>query len=191
MDEFLAKIYLEQAKQECERCFHSIQIMNAITQKKLDDDFFQHALDLIHHAAAVSRIFWPPGGKNKQSTKRAHRRGQALRDMLQLQSGHAVQNRSLRDHFEHFDERLDDWAENSRNRNIVHRLFGPRSAIGGVAIQDSDIIHHFDPATKIFGFRGEHYNIQELATGIDDIYQKTIAKIEELDANKALQRTSR
>lgn len=190
MDDFLAQIYLEQAKQECERCFQSIQVMNAIMQQKIEGDFFQHALDLIHHAAAVSRIFWPPGGRNKQNSKRAHRRGQVLRDMLQLLSGHAVQNRALRDHFEHFDERLDDWAENSRNRNIIHHLFGPRSAVSGDAIQDSDIIHHFDPATKIFAFRGEHYNIQELAAGIDDIYKRAVAKIGELKANKRLQRTN-
>ena len=153
-------------------------------QKKIDGDFFQYALDLIHHAAAISRIFWPPGGRNKESKKRAQRRGQFLRDLLELQSGHAVQNRALRDHFEHFDERLDEWAESSKNRNIVHQLFGPRNAIGGNAIQDSDIIHHFDPKTNIFGFRGEHYNIQELATGIDDIYQRIKTKIGEIDANK-------
>tara|TARA_Y100000296_G_scaffold83639_1_gene115159 strand:- start:784 stop:1068 length:285 start_codon:yes stop_codon:yes gene_type:complete len=57
MDDFLIKIYLEQAEQECERCFNSIKIMNAIMQKKIDGDFFQYALDLIHHAAAISRIF--------------------------------------------------------------------------------------------------------------------------------------
>ena len=50
--------------------------------------------------------------------------------------------------------------------------------------------HHFDPATNIFGFRGEHYDIQALATGLDDIYQKANAKIEEINANKALHRTS-
>lgn len=181
MDDFLAKIYLEQAKQECERCFFSIDKMNAILRNEIKDNFFQYAHDLIHHAAAVSRIFWPPGGRNKQSTKRAHRRGQALRDMLSLQSGHAVQNRSLRDHYEHFDERLDDWAENSKYRNIVQRLIGPKTSIGGNAIEDSDIIDHFDPATNVFGFRGEHYNIQLLATGLNDIYQKVKTKIEEIN----------
>tara|TARA_B100002003_G_scaffold234271_1_gene247944 strand:+ start:462 stop:593 length:132 start_codon:yes stop_codon:yes gene_type:complete len=40
MDDFLIKIYLEQAEQECERCFNSIKIMNAIMQKKIDGDFF-------------------------------------------------------------------------------------------------------------------------------------------------------
>lgn len=191
MDDFLTKIYLEQAKQECERCFRSLNLMNSIIRKEIEDDFFQHALDLVHHAAAVSRIFWPPGGKNKKSTKRAHRRGQHLRQVLELQSGHAIQNRALRDHFEHFDERLDDWAENSKNRNIVQRLFGPRSAIGGDAIQNSDIIHHFDPATNVFGFRGEHYDIQALASGLEDIYNKIIAQLEVIEAKKTMHRTSR
>jgi hypothetical protein len=180
MDNFLAKIYLEQAKDECERCFHSIKNMNSIIRQKVEGDFFQHALDLIHHSAAVSIIFWPPGGRNKLSTKRAHRRGQFLRDLLQLSSGHPVQNRALRDHFEHFDERLDDWAETSKNRIIIQRLFGPRSSIGGNVVQDSDIIYHFDPATNILGFKGEHFDIQELASGIDDIFKKVVVKIQQL-----------
>ena len=84
----------------------------------------------------------------------------------------------MRDHFEHFDERLDDWAENSRNRNIISRLLGPRSAVGGNAIDDSDIIHHYDPSSKIYSFRGEPFNIQDLVTGIDDIHKKALAFLE-------------
>ena len=188
MDDFLSKIYLGQAKQECERCFYSINMMNQILEKNTEDDFFQYALDLIHHAAAVSRIFWPPGGRNKASTKRAHKRGQSLRDLIQLKNGHPVQNRALRDHFEHFDERLDEWAESSVNRCIVGKLFGPRSSIGGDSIKDSDIINHYDPETKRFGFRGEYFDIQQLVSGLTDIYQKTEAKLEELNANKRLWR---
>ena len=155
--------------------------MNRILANEVEDDFFLYALDLIHHAAAVSRIFWPPASRNKKSTKRAHRRGQALRDMLFLESGHPVQNRSLRDHFEHFDERLDDWAESSRNRNIVFRLLGPATLIGGDAIDARDIIYHYDPAIKIFGFRGEHFDIQALASGLSDIYAKTNEKLSQLE----------
>ena len=180
MDNFLVKIYLGQVKLECELCFNSIKLMNAILKKEVEGDLFQPALDLVHHAAAVSRIFWPPGGRNKQSRMRAQKRGQNLRDILELPSGHAVQDRSLRDHFEHFDERLDDWAETSKNRNIVQRFIGSRNDIGGDSIMDSDIIHHFDPSKNTFGFRGEHYDIQSLASGLDDIYQRTERKLEEL-----------
>lgn len=132
----------------------------------------------MHHAAAISRIFWPPGCRDKKKKAIAQRRGQALRDELGIKSGHPVQKRTLRDHFEHFDERLDDWAENSRNRNIIGRLFGPRDGVGGDAIDDSDIIHHYDPSTKIYSFRGESFDVQNLVSGINDIHQKASAFLE-------------
>ena len=177
MDDFLKRIYLQQVKQECEFCLAAVTKMNEILelQDQSKNDFFREALDLVHHAAAVSRIFWPPGCRDKKKKVRAQRRGQVLRDQLDIQSNHSIQKRKLRDHFEHFDERLDDWAENSRNKNIVGSLFGPRSAIGGDGIDDSDIIHHYDPATKIYSFRGEPFDIQELVTGINDIHQKSCA----------------
>lgn len=187
MDEFLQMIYLEHVKQECEQCFQAIQVMNAIIAREVDGDFFQPTFDLIHHAAAISRIFWPPGSKDKKSAKRAHRRGQFLRDLLGLKSGHPIQDRTLRDHCDHFDERLDEWAEKSRHKNIVDRLIGPRNAISGPAIQDTDIVRHYDPNTKIFAFRGEKFNIQTLWAGVDDIYQITLKKLQELEAKKRQQ----
>lgn len=181
MDEFLERIYLEQAKHECEACFAAIEMFNAALADRNKDDPFARAMELVHRAAAVSRIFWPPGSRNKHARQRSQRRADALRKSLQIPDKHSVQARTLRDHFEHFDERLDDWAERSKNRNIVGKLLGPRNAIGGNAIQDSDIIHHYDPATKIYAFRGEKFDIQELATGLDDIYKRIGLRLIELE----------
>lgn len=188
MDEFLQTIYLRQVTQECEYCFEAIKRLNSILERKGEGDLFREALDLVHHSAAISRIFWPPGSRNKHSAKRAQRRGQALRDILSLKSGHPIQDRTLRDHFEHFDERLDDWAEHSRNRNIVDRFIGSRNAIAGDAIGDADIIRHYDPARKVFSFRGEAFDIQALASGLDDIYQKATERLQTIEANKRLKR---
>lgn len=172
MNNFFKTIYFEQVKQECEFCLAAVEQMNKILEdEKAEGDFFREALDLVHHAAAISRIFWPPRCRTKGKTARAHQRGQALRDELEIQSNHPVQNRTLRDHFEHYDERLDDWVENSENKNMVKKLIGSRSSIGG--IDDSDIIHQYDPSTKIYAFRGEHFNLEELVAGIIDIYKKT------------------
>ena len=145
--------------------------MNEILENKCEGDFFREALDLVHHSAAISRIFWPPGCRDKTKKARAKKRGQSLRDELEINSSHLIQNRTLRDHFEHFDERLDDWVESSKNKTIISRLLGPRHAVQG-NINDDDIIHHYDPKTKIYSFRGEPFNIQELVKGVDDIYQK-------------------
>ena len=180
MDDFLLRIYLEQAKDESERCFLAIKELNAAIASNGEVDPFGPAQSLVHHAAAVSRIFWPPGSRDKHARQRSQRRGEVLRKAIGITQGHPVQNRALRDHFEHFDERLDDWAERSKNRNIVKQLIGPRTAIGGNAISDEDIIHHYDPATKIYSFRGEKFDVQELATGLDDIYAKIKTKLSTL-----------
>ncbi|WP_138437635.1 hypothetical protein [Marinobacter shengliensis] len=180
MDDFLLRIYLEQAKQECQLAFQAIEQLNDAIASKGAKDPFGPAQAMVHHAAAVSRIFWPPGGKNKTARQRSQSRGEALRKAIGVRHGHPVQNRTLRDHFEHFDERLDDWAEKSKNRNIVKQLVGPRSAIGGDAITDEDIIHHYDPATKVYAFRGEQFDVQELASGLDDINRLIEQKLNEL-----------
>jgi hypothetical protein len=184
MDDFLQSIYLKQAKQECEACFVAIASFNKALAEPQGNDPFVHAKALVHHAAAVSRIFWPPGSRDKHARQRAHRRGEALRRLLAIPSNHTIQARTLRDHFEHFDERLDEWAERSKNRDIVRRLLGPRSAIGGDAIQDEDIIDHYDPATKVYAFRGEKFDIQLIAAGLDDLYAKIGAHLSELEQRR-------
>ncbi len=178
MDDFLLRIYLDQAKEECEAAFGAIKALNAALASSGHTDPFGPAQAFVHHAAAVSRIFWPPGARDKKARQRSQRRGELLRQAIGLHSPHAVQARTLRDHFEHFDERLDDWAERSKNRCIVKRLVGQRRAIAGDAISDEDIIHHYDPTTNVYAFRGEKFDVQALATGLDDIYAKVKAKLQ-------------
>lgn len=177
MDEHLLRLYLGQVKEECEAAFKAINDLNGALQSQGNVSPFPPAQALVHHAAAVSRIFWPPGCKDKHARQRAARRGEALRKAIGLATPHPVQSRTLRDHFEHFDERLDEWAEASRNRNIVNRLVGARNAIGGDGIADGDIIHHYDPALNIYAFRGEKFDVQALATGLEDIVSKMKAKL--------------
>jgi len=177
MDDHLIRVYLSMAKEDCERAIAAVQALNVALQQGPGGDPFGPAQALVLHAAAISRMFWPPGSKDKHARVRAQRRGEALRQAIDIPQGHPVQSRALRDHIEHFDERLDDWAERSRHRNIVHRLVGPRSAIGGNAIDDSDITHHYDPEVKVYVFRGERFDIQALTSGVDDIYARINARL--------------
>ena len=186
MDDFLQSIYLGQAKLECEHCFAAIEALNKALGSGDNIALFQGAQQLVHHAAAVSRIFWPPGAKKKHAGQRALKRGEFLRNLLDIAPDHAVKARVLRDHFEHFDERLDDWAETSKHRNIVHSLVGPRSAIGGDAIYDSDIIHQYDPQIKSYAFRGERFDVQALATGLSDLHAQVVKVLEAIEQRKQM-----
>ena len=42
----------------------------------------------------------------------------------------------------------------------------------------------YDPTTNIFAFRGEKFDVQALASGLEDIYKKASQRLEELQANR-------
>jgi hypothetical protein len=67
----------------------------------------------------------------------------------------------MRNHFEHYDERLDIWWRTSTNHIIVDMVVGPRGwVMDGVA--ESDMFRQFDPTTRDVIFWGEAFNIQRI-----------------------------
>jgi hypothetical protein len=106
-------------------------------------------------------------------------RATELRKALGLDSsGHVLESRKLRDHLEHFDERLDHWQATSTRRNLLQDLIVPKEKI--VGFDEGDMMRWFDPTAKAFRFRGEEYDIQALVTGVEDI---------QVLASEALQRS--
>lgn len=182
MDDYLLTVYLQHAKSECEEAFRLIDQLNRSVQGGDVAAVMSSAQSLVQRAAAVSRLFWPPGPRDKAARARCDRRGLALQQATALNGvqDHPVRARALRNHIEHFDERLDDWAEQSQNRNIIFHYVGPRSGIAGDGIGDGDIVHHYDPSAKVYAFRGEKFDIQALAHGLRDIYERADRRIEEI-----------
>jgi hypothetical protein len=98
-----------------------------------------------------------------------------------LPANHPLKTRTLRDHLEHFDERLDHWAANSKRRNYVQDLIGGDSAISGV--DPEDIMRWYNPATGRVRFRGEEYDLRELADAVADVLDHCMAALPELFRN--------
>lgn len=190
MDEFIEGIYVRELLMQCEYAVNAIPRMNEILASRGNpSEFFREAGDFLQHSSAVSRLLWPPGSKNRASKKRAKIRGVNLRKTLKLDDSHILKDRALRDHFEHFDERLDDWAETSPNKNIVDNMIGPRTAIGGDAIKDQDIFRMYDPTSKLIVFRGERFDVQALVDGLTEVQSKAAERLAQLEANRRLQAT--
>jgi hypothetical protein len=187
MDEFIESIYLRELIAQCEFGVGSVQRMNKVLENHgSPSEFFREAGDFLQHSSAVSRLLWPPGSNNRSIKKRAKKRGAHLLNSLEIDDTHSLKERTLRDHFEHFDERLDDWAETSPHKNMVDNMIGSRSAIGGDSIKDQDIMRLFDPATKILIFRGERFDVQALVNGLIDVQAKAMKRIEILEINRRM-----
>ena len=83
----------------------------------------------------------------------------------------------MRNHFEHYDERLETWWKDSPNHIHFDKMIGPPNAVVGV--DDRDRFRVFDNATHDLVFWGERFNVQNILTAADELQPKA-----ELEASK-------
>lgn len=198
MDEFVERIYLKELLVQCTFGFSAFERMKEILDeigkpgskpREITSEFFREAGDFLQHSSAVSRLLWPPGHWDRAKKKRAESRGAHLRQMLGFDDNHVLRNRDLRDFFEHFDSRLDDWAEESPNRIYVDQVIGGPRSVGGSSMTEHDIVRRFDPASKEMVIRGERFNVVALLGGLSDVRDRAEERLKQLDADRRLQAT--
>ncbi len=79
----------------------------------------------------------------------------------------------MRNHYEHFDEKVEDWWRNSKRHSKVDLNVMPQTAIGA-PLDPIDVFRNFDPITKELWFWSERFNLQEV---IDEA-RRLIPKLE-------------
>jgi hypothetical protein len=179
MDNHAISVFLNEVATQCGYTLSAAaQVNNALKALNQDTDsddnlnqrqflkreVFRGLHSLLTHASNISRILWPPSGNSAVAKRRANR-GIALRHYLDLpDNGHPLKERTLRDHLEHFDERLDDWAGTSIQRNFIQDSIGAWGALP--SFDEGDVMRWFDPSTLRFIFRGQSFDIQIIVSEI-------------------------
>jgi hypothetical protein len=196
VDEYVQKIYLHEAAKQCQFAINAVNALNGLLfkldesardenadiQTNLHHEIFRTIHSFMTHASNVSKLFWPaPPRRKSGETDAAYRsrclsipkiaRATELRNLLGLpEDGHVLKSRTLRDHLEHFDERLDQWQATSIRRNYFQDAIGSREML--VGFEDTDFMRWFDPVKKCMLFRGESFDVQEIVNGIGDVLTK-------------------
>jgi hypothetical protein len=112
--------------------------------------------NLLTAAANISKALWGQGGKLAVERE-------PLRASLGIADTSPLREVAMRNHFEHFDERLDRWWDTSANHIYVDMAVGPRGrTVSGPA--ESDMFRQFDPTTGEVIFWGERFNLQEIVS---------------------------
>lgn len=112
-------------------------------------------------AGNVSKILWPGRDKNKE-------RGIHLRALLKIEDGNPIENRKFRDHFEHYDERLEKWTENRRGyfdfvMNPSMQSFGHQNVNRGYNVDSNTLV-----------FQGEVLDLNVILKALKEIKAKCI-----------------
>ncbi|WP_157061606.1 hypothetical protein [Pseudomonas sp. P97.38] len=199
MDKNVIEIYLSEIESQSLMALNAAGVLNKIGQKMDLGDYpgtnhesFRTIHSLLTHLSNISRLIWPPAltSKKKCSCHKpssngllcdvcmAKARSATLLAVLDIQDeAHVIRNRTLRDHLEHFDERLDYWAQTSEHKNFIQDYIGPKEGIVGFA--ETDRMRQYDFCSGEFTFRGENYNLVVLFSGLKDILSRTVKALSE------------
>jgi hypothetical protein len=163
MDTMLLRIFQGEVERQCKFALLAVS--------DLDDAIVSMALDRIWYSVQsflvatgnVSKLLWP-------EKPRSASRGEILRQSLSVDTDSPLAPRTFRNHFEHFDERLERWAASWERQNFVDSNVLPEDAITDLAT--SDYLRDLDPVTKKLTFRGDEYLLRPMIDAVSKLWER-------------------
>lgn len=164
METMLLRIFQTQVLLQCDFMYFAADELNAALRtqdinRSINRAFFA-IQNLLGAAANISKALWGPRGS--KSTERKE-----LRDSIGISDTSPLRQVTMRNNFEHFDDRLDKWWVESPRHNCADLILGPAGALGG--LDEIDMFRIFDPASTDVVFWGQRFNIQALMNEVDQI----------------------
>jgi hypothetical protein len=139
--------------------------------KEALDRFWSSVQSFLITVANISKILWPSSGLSTEVSSRR----EALRGLLSVDDSSPIRSKTFRNHFEHYDTRIEDWAKEYENKTIIDSNIGPvDSVIIGVNNAVS-IMRNFDPYKFIVRLRDQEYDINRVVTAVQNLLNKTKA----------------
>ena len=110
-------------------------------------------------AGNVSKIFWPQ--------KEYEVRGKRLRELLKVDDNNILSDRSLRNHFEHYDDRIEKWFKGKSSAVYSDLAIDPLKSMR----RNFPTNHHraYDPLTQTLTFRGESFDLAAVLKELKEI----------------------
>jgi hypothetical protein len=100
-----------------------------------------------------------------------------LRQSLGVKDDSPLAPRTFRNHFEHFDERLEVWATSSKRKNFIDSNIGPPGFLAGFDAED--FLRNLDTENMAVTFRGDAYNIKPVVAAIHDLWARAARAVAE------------
>ncbi|QXG77397.1 hypothetical protein KUM42_07795 [Modestobacter sp. L9-4] len=185
---FAEQVYLRELLQQAEYLQVAyLNLVEVFNDRELDSRVnmaFSQALAMVGAAASMSKILWPPT-RNVDSRARGH----AIRTRLGIDETSLLHDRAVRNDFEHFDERLDEFFQSGRT-NIFDRALTPVEMLPlgpyfdpppGSSGDGGAIFRLIDPVAGTIAVLGHSIGIDELHAASGDVYRAAVKRFEEID----------
>jgi hypothetical protein len=159
----LLRLFQRQIEFQCDCVLIAAQELDKAIAKRDITAIFCAIQSLLGSAANISKALW-----GVRKTKNALAARTPLRASLQVTDASPLNPRKMRDNYEHFDERLEKWWEQSKSHNFMDMGLMARKAIQGFA--EIERFRAYDPATGDLTFWGDDLSLLALLDEVRRIH---------------------
>ena len=160
---FVNHVFLGEIEYQSQFAARAVEQLRGCTENFDPIGIWSAVQSILIAAANVSKILWPSRPEYRE-------RGAALRALLAIEGTNALSDRSFRNHFEHYDERIEDWFSSTHSVNYTDQIIG--SPPGFLREFPQNAQRGYDPSTQTLTFRGESMNLGSILRAFDEIRQK-------------------
>ncbi|MCY1684009.1 hypothetical protein [Kocuria sp. SL71] len=168
MDPMLMQLHQRQIKHQCQAALIGIDVANQGMHESDQDIFWAGIQGFLTATANVSKTLWGTEGRKFVVSR------QPLREALGVSDDSPLASRDLRNHLDHFDERLDEWYATSESHNFVDFYIGPPGSLG-LDLDPRDMFRQFDQTENIITFWGENHPIGPIVAALQDLLPRASA----------------
>lgn len=126
-------------------------------------------------AANVSKLLWC-GEEHLRKYPEVSRRREQLRASLLIDDTSPLQDRTLRNDFEHFDARLDEWIAGSDHIDPIDLFLGSPSLLTAQGQERRNLVRVFDPDTETVTTPTETFPIGPIRDALADLIPRAAAR---------------
>ncbi len=163
MNKMVLRIFQREVERQCKFALIAAQDLNNALQHGDMDRIWYSIQTLVVAVGNISKILWP-------SDPLLPERGVDIRKSLSVDDDSPLGPRKFRNHFEHFDERLEIWATSSEHMGFVDSNVGPPGMIAGV--DPGDCLRNFDTINFAVTFWGDEYVLPPIVKAVQELWQK-------------------
>jgi hypothetical protein len=186
MDERVEDAFLTQTFVQCEIALtFASDIKHAVLEKE-DLRIWCAIQGFLASTANISKMLWP----SRRGKTEAMDRGERLRALLSVSDIEILKDRKFRDHFEHFDERLDAWAEG-------HSISRTGLLDGWIAyskvnfdMEKPGLLRIFHAPDLTVTFCGERYPLEPVIEAIERLQVKVQAEARQRQEKRLSKRSN-
>jgi hypothetical protein len=127
------------------------------------EDYFREIQHMLVGAAVVSRILWPPAKHAARGTR--------LRAIVGVRSPSILEQRTVRNHFEHIDERLHVWSRDDGSMHIDVNVGAGRTQdfLRGFTTTNVSYFRNFNTETSEVSFWSDVIDLSKLAQELEKV----------------------